>query len=79
VPPSERDADARRLFLAACFGLVVPLLWFYAVYLFLNTAFGEGRLSSRGRTYLFVGGLVVGAGFFLALFLMWWHYGSPFP
>ena len=42
---SERDEYARRFFLAAVFGLVVPLLWFYAVYLFLNAAFGEGPLE----------------------------------
>ncbi len=55
-PLSERDQYARRAWLAAIFGLVVPLLWFYAMYLFLNAAFGDGTLSDRSKSKLFVVG-----------------------
>lgn len=71
-PPSERDEYARRFFLAAIFGLAVPLLWFYAVYLFLNAAFGEGPLSERGRGKLRIGVLLLALGAFMAYFLLWY-------
>ncbi len=77
-PPSERDEYARRFFPAAVFGLLIPLIWFYAVYLFLNAAFGEGPLSSRGRTKL-VGGLVVLILGFFMVYTLLWLYGDPFP
>jgi hypothetical protein len=59
---SERDDYARRLFLTSVFAVVVPPLWFYAIYLFLNAAFGEGSLSERGRTDLLRGTAVMGGG-----------------
>lgn len=76
--PSERDDYARRFLLAAFFGLVVPLLWFYAIYLFLNAAFGPGTLSPANRYKLRAGGLLLAIGFFTALFLIW-LYKDPFP
>ena len=77
-PPSERDQYARRLFLASFFGLIIPLLWFYAVYLFFNAAFGPGSLGPRGKFNLFVGGLFVALGSVMAFFLLR-IYGDPFP
>jgi hypothetical protein len=65
-PLTERDEYARRFFLAAVFGLVFVPLWFYAVYLFLNAAFGEGPLSDRGKNKLIGGGVVLAAGSFMA-------------
>jgi hypothetical protein len=62
VPPiahGSRENYARRLFFAAWLGLVVPPVAFFALYLFLNAAFGEGELSPRGRYNLLVGGLVM--------------------
>jgi hypothetical protein len=68
--PVSRDDYARRLVLAAVFGLVIPLLWFYAVYLFLNAAFGEGSLTEYGRNKLFVGTFVLALGFPVVLILL---------
>ena len=65
--PSERDEYARRLFLTSVFSVVVPPLWFYAIYLFLNAAFGDGSISERGRTDLRRGSAIMGAGL-IALF-----------
>jgi hypothetical protein len=65
--PSDRDEYARRFFLAAVFGLVFPLLWFYAVYLFLNAGFGEGTLSARGKHKLRIGVLALAGGSGMAL------------
>ena len=77
APPSERDAYARRFYLAAVFGLALPLLWFYAVYLFLNAAFGEGPLSPRSKNKLLVGGVCLLIGSVTALLLLR-LYGDPF-
>jgi hypothetical protein len=60
--PSERDEFARRTAFAGILGLAFPPVAPYAVYLFLNAAFGEGSLSSRGRMNLWVGGLMAAAG-----------------
>lgn len=65
--PPERDEYARRLFLTSVFSVLVPPLWFYAIYLFLNAAFGEGSISERGRTDLRRGSAIMGAGL-IALF-----------
>jgi Putative prokaryotic signal transducing protein len=72
--PSERDDYARRLFLTSVFAVVVPPLWFYAIYLFLNAAFGEGPISERGRTKLIHGGAILSVGLLLlfALMLVYW-------
>ena len=77
-PLSERDQYASRAFLAAFFGLVVPLLWFYAVYLFLNAAFGDGPLSRRNRGRLRAVGALLALGFFTAMYLFS-LYRDPFP
>lgn len=76
--PSERDDYARRFLLAAFFGLAVPLLWFYAIYLLLNAAFGPGTLSLANRSKMRAGGLLLALGFFTALYLIW-LYKDPFP
>jgi hypothetical protein len=60
--PSERDDYARRLFLTTVFSVVFPPLWFFAIYLFLNAAFGEGSISERGRADLLRGSAIMGAG-----------------
>ncbi|HYH69159.1 MAG TPA: hypothetical protein VD866_30980, partial [Urbifossiella sp.] len=57
--------------LTAVFGLVFPPLWFYAVYLFLNAAFGEGTLSDYGRNKLFVGTFVLALGFPMAFVILY--------
>lgn len=80
-PLSERDRYARRAWLAAIFGLVVPFLWFYAVYLFLNAAFGDGPLSDRSKGKLFVAGgpvflVVLVLGFPFALFALLFLVGT---
>jgi hypothetical protein len=75
---SERDDYARRFFFAAFFGLIVPLLWFYAIYLFLNAAFGPGSLRPDNRYKLHIGVLLLALGFFTAMFLIW-LYKDPFP
>jgi hypothetical protein len=54
----ERDAYARRLFLAAVFGLLFPPLVFYCLYLLLNAAFGPGPLSPGGRRHLAIGAVL---------------------
>ncbi len=53
-PLSERDEYARRAWLAVFFGFAMPILWFYAVYLFFNAAFGDGPISDRSKKKLFV-------------------------
>ncbi|MFO0797026.1 MAG: hypothetical protein U0804_06080 [Gemmataceae bacterium] len=74
APADSRDDYARRLVPGAVFGLVFPPLWFYAVYLFLNAAFGEGSLSDTGRNKLFVGTFVLALGF-PAAFVVLYFYG----
>jgi hypothetical protein len=58
------------LYYAAWFSLVVPFLWFYALYLLLNAAFGEGPLGERGRRHLLVGGSILAIGFFVVPLLV---------
>lgn len=77
APPSERDVYANRFFLAAVFGLVFPPLWFYALYLFLNAAFGEGVISAAGQKKLWRGGVALALGSFMALFFLW-SFGVPY-
>jgi hypothetical protein len=69
-PVSERDEYARRLVFTSWLGLMFPPFAFYAFYLFLNAAFGEGVLSPRGRYNLLVGGLIVIPTFALGLILL---------
>ena len=60
--PSERDEYARRTAFTGILGLAFPPVAPYAVYLFLNAAFGQGPLSARGRLNLWVGGLTAAGG-----------------
>ena len=53
--PESREDYARRLVFTAILGLLVPFVAFYAMYLLLNAAMGEGELSSRGRLDLYLG------------------------
>jgi hypothetical protein len=76
--PSEREEYARRFFASAIFGLIFPLFWFYALYLFLNTAFGTGPLSRRGETKLWAGTVIMVFGFFMTYIILR-LYGNPFP
>ncbi|MDB5311996.1 MAG: hypothetical protein JWO38_6198 [Gemmataceae bacterium] len=57
--PYSPDEYARRMVFAAILGLIFWPVAFYALYLFLNAVFGEGRLSRRGRFNLFIGGLLL--------------------
>jgi hypothetical protein len=76
VAPGSREDYARRLFFAAWIGLAFPPFAFYALYLFLNAAFGEGELTPRGRYNLFVGGLVMAPWPLLVLLMIAWNLGS---
>jgi hypothetical protein len=60
--PGSREDYARRLVFTSILGLVIPFVAFYALYLFFNAMFGEGELSSRGRSNLSFGGLMTVAG-----------------
>jgi hypothetical protein len=66
--PDSRDNFARKLVFTAFLGLVFPPFLFYAVYLFLNAAFGEGSLSSGGRLNLWIGGVTLLTGLLLIPF-----------
>jgi hypothetical protein len=80
--PGSREDYARRMVFAAMLGLLFAplgiytgrvalsfaLISFYALYLLLNAAFGEGELSGRGWFNLVLGGLMTLAG--LAWFLI---------
>lgn len=70
VEPESRDEYARRLVLSALFGLIIPPVLAYAVYLFLNAAFGEGTLSPRGKFNLYLGGLMTLSELFWFTFFM---------
>lgn len=63
----SRDEYARRLVLTGVFGVVIPPIWFYALYLLLNAAFGPGLLSARGRFDLIVGGLILVPGLVISV------------
>jgi hypothetical protein len=54
-PADERDGYARRLYLTSMFGLLIPPLFFYSLYLFLNAAFSPGQLSAQGRWHFRIG------------------------
>jgi hypothetical protein len=67
-PPIGRDEYARRLLYGAIFSLVFAPLWFYALYLLLNAAFGPGPLSALGQRRLLIGGTFMAIGAVLPLF-----------
>lgn len=75
---SERDDYARRLFMTSVFAVLVPPLWFYALYLFLNAAFGEGSISVRGRSQLVYGGAILVFGLIILFLLFLFVPGSLF-
>ncbi|MBX9625685.1 MAG: DUF2007 domain-containing protein [Gemmataceae bacterium] len=60
--PGGREDYARRLVFVGMLGLMLPPVAAYAVYLFLNAAFGRGELSGKGRFDLLVGGLMAFSG-----------------
>lgn len=49
VPPTEREAYARRAFYAALFGIVMPPLLFYSIYLTLVASSSDGKPTARTR------------------------------
>ena len=65
--PDNRDKYALRLVFTAILVIITmfifPPIGFlivcYGVYLFLNAAFGDGSLSSRGKFNLFVGAAII--------------------
>lgn len=63
--PDSRDEYARRVFFAGWLGILIPLIPFYALYLFMNAAFSPGTLSPRGRRNLTIGGITVLCGLVL--------------
>ena len=71
VPASaDREDSARRMVFVAALGLFFPPLAFFALYLFLNAAFGERALSPRGRFNLWIGGaMMLGGLCWMGLFL----------
>lgn len=72
----ERDEYARRLFLTTVFSIAFPPLWFYAIYLFLNAALGEGTITQQGRIDLLRGSAIMGAGLLVlfTLFMSYWTF-----
>ena len=70
----EREQYARRFLLSAVFGIFFAPLAPYALYLFLNAAFGPGRLSSEGWRRVFYGGFALVASFPLWLWLLSWGF-----
>ena len=68
--PGSREDYARRLFFAAWLGLGFPPVWFYALYILLNAAFGTGTLTRRGRFNLWVGAVLTLLGMPLTLFIL---------
>jgi Putative prokaryotic signal transducing protein len=46
---TEREQFARRAFHAALFGLLMPVILFYAIYLLQVVAFSEGKLGTHAR------------------------------
>jgi hypothetical protein len=71
--PESRENYARRLVFTAMLGLIFPPIAVYATYLFLNAAFGEGYLSSRGKYNLYLGLAMTLAG------LMWLPFFLRYP
>jgi hypothetical protein len=67
---SPREYYADRLSATAWLGILVPPVWFYAMYLFVRTAFGEGELSMERRTALPLDGVYVALGAPMALFCL---------
>jgi hypothetical protein len=55
-----RDVYARRALMTAWIGWVIPPVLFYALYLWMNAAFGPGPITNWGRFQVAASGLVVG-------------------
>jgi hypothetical protein len=76
APSSERDQYARRFLYAIVFSLVFLPLVFYALYLWLNAAFGNGPISSVGKRRVWIGtGIAVLASLVLIFSIgyQWWR------
>jgi hypothetical protein len=65
IPPVDREKYAWRAFVVAWWGLLIPPLGFYSLYLFLNAAFGPGELSRLGRIRLAVTAVFVAVSVFV--------------
>lgn len=74
TPPTEREEYARRGFYAALFGIVMPVLLFYSMYLLLVAASSEDRLDPRGRRRLIAGAVLTALGL-----LGWWGWTLYYP
>jgi hypothetical protein len=74
VPPTEREAYARRAFYAALFGVVMPPLLFYAIYLAQVALFGKGALNALGRRQVWA---AVGLTVFAVIGWWAWAWWAP--
>jgi hypothetical protein len=64
---AERQRNAYQLVFVAFFGLLFCPLQFYAAYLLLITAFGDGQLTPQSRFHLILGGMLNIGGL-----IAWW-------
>ncbi|HEY3787415.1 MAG TPA: DUF2007 domain-containing protein [Urbifossiella sp.] len=74
VALTEREMHARRGFYAALFGIVMPPLLFYAVYLILIAAFSDDPMNTRGNRQIWAAGSITVLGL-----LGWWSWVSYAP
>jgi len=72
----EREDFARRFLRTSVFSMLLPPLWFYAMYLGLNAIFGPGRLSSEGQRRVFYG-LIAAIGNWLIWVWLFAFIGGP--
>lgn len=72
--PTEREQYAQRAFRAALFGLLVPLILFYALYLLQVVAFTEGRLDARASRRAWAAFAFTAFGLFA-----WWAWVMLMP
>jgi hypothetical protein len=71
---TERERYARRAYFASLFGLAVPVLLFYAVYLVLMAWSAEGDLRGRWR-----GRAVLAAAITAIGLAAWWSWTLVYP
>lgn len=78
-PPVDREKYAWRAFVIAWWGLAVWPLAFYALYLFLNAAFGSGPLSRLGRVRLGTSGFILACSLTMCAVMIWACSGGSHP
>jgi len=64
---TEREQFARRAFQSALFGLLMPVILFYAIYLLQVVAFSAGRLDTRARRQAWAAAAMTAIGM-----IGWW-------